>query len=129
MTTLQQALDDKDTLVLDIEFVAGDKQARCPASLWRRDGGLLWADPGWPTSPSHAFHFFPGSIEGDGPWTFTPADDSVIRRIVIRDLIPGEQPATEEFLVWETFRAAPEGAPYDRAAAFKAAAAALGFAP
>lgn len=125
MTTLQQALDDKDTLVLDIHFVSGGSQTRCPASLWWRGGGLLWADPGWPTSPSHAFHFFPGTIDGEGPWTVLPDDASVIERIVVRPIVPGEQPATDEFLAWETYRAMPEGKPFTTAAALTAAKAAL----
>lgn len=125
MTTLQQALDNKDTLVLDIEFVGGDKQSRCPASLWWLGTSLLWAEPGWPTTPSHAFHMIPGTLEGEGPWIFTPTDSEAVARITIRELVPGEQPATEEFLVWETFRASPDGRPFSTAAALKAAAAAL----
>jgi hypothetical protein len=122
MTTLTQALDAKDTLVLDIAFADGTRQVRCPASIFWLDTGLLWVDPGWPTTPSHAFHLLAGTLTGTKPWTFTPADDSVIRRIVIRDLVPGEQPATEEFLVWETYRATPDGKPHTSEAALKAAA-------
>ncbi|UEM08172.1 hypothetical protein JL101_036045 (plasmid) [Skermanella rosea] len=123
MGTLQQALDDKDTLVLDIEFADGDRQTRCPASIFWLGTSLLWADPGWPTTPSHAFHLVPGELEGEGPWILTPADAEMLARITVRELVPGEQPATEEFLVWETYRASPEGRPFTSAAALEAAAA------
>lgn len=120
--TLQQALDDKDTLVLDIEFTDGEKQTRCPASIFWLGTSLLWADPGWPTTPAHAFHLVPGELEGEGPWVLTPADAETIARITVRELVPGEQPATEELLVWETYRALPDGRPYTSTAALDAAA-------
>jgi hypothetical protein len=122
MPTLQKALADKDTLVLDIFFVDGDKLSRCPASMWWRDGGLLWADPGWPSEPGHAFHHFPGTIEGDGPWTVTPTEDSVVKSIRIRQMAENDDIARGEYLTWEEFRAMPHGQPYTAAAALEAAA-------
>jgi hypothetical protein len=67
-------------------------------------------------------HRFRGKLAGRGPWTLIPADASVVARIVIRDLVRGEQPATDEFLIRRDYRATPEGQPYDSAAARKAAA-------
>jgi hypothetical protein len=64
-----------------------------------------------------------GKLTGRGPWTLIPADASVVARIVIRDLVRGEQPATDEFLIWRDYRATPEGQPYDSAAAARKAAA------
>jgi hypothetical protein len=44
-----------------------------------------------------------------------------VARIVVRELVQGEQPATDECAIWRAFRATPEGRQYT-AAALKAAA-------
>jgi hypothetical protein len=61
----------------------------------------------------------PGEADRSGT---LDADPSVVARIVIRELVRGEQPATDEFLIRRDYRATPEGQPYDSAAARKAAA-------
>lgn len=109
-------------MVLDIAFADGARQVRCPASLWWTGSALLWADPGWPMSFSFAFHQFPGELVGSGPWVLEPTDTSVIASIIVGDLVMGEQPATDEFLVWEAYRAKPEGRRWTRDEAAKAAA-------
>ena len=110
-------------MVLEIAFSDDVRQVRCPASLWWTGSALQWADPGWPTSPGFAFHHFPGELVGSGPWVLRPTDDSVIASITVRELVIGEQPATDEFLAWQAFRSSPAGLEYTDDAAFKAAAA------
>jgi hypothetical protein len=46
-----------------------------------------------------------------------------VAQIVIRELVRGEQPATNEWLIWRDYRETAEGQPFDNAAALKAAAA------
>jgi hypothetical protein len=120
--TLKAAIQAGAVLVLDIQFKDGHQMTRYPAALAWCGKSLLWADTGWPMSPSHAFHRFRGKLTGKGPWTLIPADASVIARIVIREMVRGEQPATDEYLIWRDYRATREGQPYDSAAALKAAA-------
>jgi hypothetical protein len=121
MKTLKAAIQAGKVLVLDIRFNDGHQMVRYPAAIGWCGKSLHWTDTGWPSTPAHAFHRFRGKLTGRGLWTLIPADTSVVARIVIRDLVRGEQPATDEFLIWRDYRATPEGQPYDSAAARKAA--------
>jgi hypothetical protein len=125
MKMLKAAIQTGKVLVLDIRFYDGHRMVRYPAAIGWCGKSPLWTDTGWPSTPGHAFHRFRGKLTGRGPWTLVPADASVVARIAIRDLVRGEQPATDEFLIWRDYRATPEGQPYDSAAARKAAASPL----
>lgn len=74
-------------------------------------------------SPGFAFHQLPGELVGSGPWVLEPTDTSVIASIIVRELVMGEQPAMDEFLIWEAYRAKPEDRGWTRDEAFKAGAA------
>mgnify|MGYP000577805098 FL=1 len=70
--TFQKALDDRDLLVLDIEYADGDRMTRCPASMFWHDGGLLWVDTGWQTDPAMLSTTSQGRSTGTVPGRFLP---------------------------------------------------------
>ncbi len=65
-------------LAQDLPLLIGDRvTASLIARAWElRKGGLAWVNAGSAISPSAEAHVVAGTIEGEGPWTLTPADGS-----------------------------------------------------
>ena len=58
-------------------LIGDDTAASLNARAWElRKGGLAWVNGGHQMSPSAEAHVVYGTIEGEGPWTLTPADGS-----------------------------------------------------
>ena len=63
-------------LAADEPLLIGNRTtASLIARAWElRKGGLAWVNAGAGFSPSAEAHVVYGTIEGEGPWTLTPAD-------------------------------------------------------
>lgn len=78
---------------------------RVIAELFRVKGGIIFADVGWYGSSGYPFHLVQGEITGEGPWrTNDPEDEASII-----EEFDDEDPISNEWFYWETFKASEEG--------------------